>query len=299
MRFGLVILPEARWAAAAPRWRAVEDMGWDHAWTYDHLVWAGLPEAPWFGAIPTLTAAAGVTHRIGLGTLVASPNFRHPVPFVSDVLALDDIAAGRTLLGVGVGGDLDSAMLGEQLTVPDRVDRFVEWTMLVGRLLTEDHVDHTGDYYRAADARTLPGPYAGAGVPLLVAANGPRTIRLAAQVGTGWITNGPRGETLEQWWDGVRVASTRMDQAQRSAGGAGRPFARILSLDTGPFFALRSVGFFEDCVGRASELGFTDVVTHWPRPDGPYAGDRATMEQVSAEVLPRWQGGTPSTKSAG
>ena len=33
-------------------------MGFDHAWTYDHLVWAGLPDSPWFGALPTLTAAA-------------------------------------------------------------------------------------------------------------------------------------------------------------------------------------------------------------------------------------------------
>ena len=46
MRFGLTILPEIPWAEAAPRWRAAEDLGFDHAWTYDHLVWGGLPESP-------------------------------------------------------------------------------------------------------------------------------------------------------------------------------------------------------------------------------------------------------------
>ena len=41
--------------------------------------------------------------------------------------------------------------------------------------------------------------------------------------------------------------------------------------------------------GRAAELGFTDVITHYPRPDGPYAGDVSVLERVAAEVLPRLQ----------
>ena len=74
MRHGLTILPEHSWREAAPRWRAAEDLGFDHAWTYDHLVWSGLPDRPWFAAVPTLAAAATVTDRIGLGTFVSSPN---------------------------------------------------------------------------------------------------------------------------------------------------------------------------------------------------------------------------------
>ena len=45
MRFGLTILPELPWAQSRPRWEAAEAMGFDHAWTYDHLVWGGLPES--------------------------------------------------------------------------------------------------------------------------------------------------------------------------------------------------------------------------------------------------------------
>ena len=37
--------------------------------------------------------------------------------------------------------------------------------------------------------------------------------------------------------------------------------------------------------GRASELGFTDVVTHWPRPESPYAGDEAVLEAVASTVV--------------
>ena len=45
--------------------------------------------------------------------------------------------------------------------------------------------------------------------------------------------------------------------------------------------SLSSVGAFQDAVGRAGELGFTDVVTHWPRAGGPYAGDVRVLEQVA------------------
>ncbi|NED66902.1 LLM class flavin-dependent oxidoreductase, partial [Streptomyces sp. SID10244] len=77
MRFGICILPEAPWRNTRPRWQRAEEMGFDHAWTYDHLVWGGLPDSQWFSCIPTLTAAAAVTSRIGLGAFVMSPNFRH------------------------------------------------------------------------------------------------------------------------------------------------------------------------------------------------------------------------------
>ena len=56
MRFGITILTDLPWAEARPRWQAAEEMGFDHAWTYDHLVWGGLPDAPWTTATPVLVA---------------------------------------------------------------------------------------------------------------------------------------------------------------------------------------------------------------------------------------------------
>ena len=84
MRVGVVVLPQQRWSQAAPIWAAVEQMGFDHAFTYDHLAWRDLADEPWFATVPTLTAAATVTSRVRLGTWVASPNFRHPVPFAKE-----------------------------------------------------------------------------------------------------------------------------------------------------------------------------------------------------------------------
>ena len=141
MRFGITILPEHRWADAEPLWRRSEELGFDHAWTYDHLTWGGLPDSPWYGTVSTLTAAAMVTERIRLGTFVTSPNYRHPVTFLRDLLSLEDISGGRILCGIGTGGDLDSRILGgEPLTPRQRVDRLDEFTGLLDRLLTGDHV---------------------------------------------------------------------------------------------------------------------------------------------------------------
>lgn len=94
VRVGVVLLPQERWATQRERWRRAEELGFDHAWTYDHLAWRSLADEPWFATVPLLAAAAEATERIALGTFVASPNFRHPVPFAKDVMGLDDVSGG-------------------------------------------------------------------------------------------------------------------------------------------------------------------------------------------------------------
>jgi len=279
MRHGISILPDVPWREAGPRWQAAEEMGFAHAWVYDHLVWGGLPDSAWFPAVPTLAAAAGVTSTIGLGTFVASPNFRHPYVFARDVLALDDLSGGRFIAGLGTGGDLDSAVLGESHALKARVDRFHEYVPLLDRLLREDHVDHDGDWYAVRDARTLPGPVRDR-VPFVVAANGPRSLRLAAAHGQGWVTTGTKAETLEQWWAGVAELAERFTATDGSQG-----LDRYLLLDASPQFSLESVGVYQEMTGRAAELGFTDTITHWPRPQSPYAGSLATLEAVASDVV--------------
>jgi alkanesulfonate monooxygenase SsuD/methylene tetrahydromethanopterin reductase-like flavin-dependent oxidoreductase (luciferase family) len=290
MRAGIVILPDARWSVAARRWRLAEEYGFAHAWTYDHLGWRSLVDGPWFDAIPTLTAAAQVTSRIRLGTLVASPNFRHPVPFAREVTAIDDISGGRVLLGVGAGAggsSFDTTVLGRPaLSTKARTDRFTEFVVLLDQLLREDRVTWHGEYYAAVDARSTPGCVQAPRVPFVVAANGPRTRRLAARCGQGWITTGGPSEDLAGWWRVVADFGQRFTDELVAAGRDPSSVDRYLSLDASQVYSLSSVGAFADAVGRAAALGFTDVVTHWPRRDDWYAGDEAVLEAVAAEVLP-------------
>jgi alkanesulfonate monooxygenase SsuD/methylene tetrahydromethanopterin reductase-like flavin-dependent oxidoreductase (luciferase family) len=283
MRFGITILPEHRWSVAEPLWQRAEGYGFDHAWTYDHLVWSGLQETPWFGALPTLTAAAMATSTIRLGTFVSSPNYRHPYLFLRDLLALEDISGGRVICGLGTGGDLDAGILGEERALKERVDRFHEFVELLDRLFAEDHVDHDGKHYRTVDARTLPGSVQQPRVPFVVAANGPRSLRLAVAFGQGWVTYGKGGDTLEQWWAGIADLCARLEETEAKADRP-VPLDRYLSLDGAPVFSLESAELFTDMVGRAADLGFSDVVTHWPRPDGVYAGSEAVLEEVARRL---------------
>jgi len=287
MRVGIVILPDQRWSVAGQRWRRAEEMGFDHAWTYDHLGWRDLVDGPWFDAVPTLTAAATVTSRIRLGTLVASPNFRHPVHFARELTALDDISGGRVLLGVGAGGvGFDGAVLGRgPLTPRQRADRFTEFVELLDLLLREERVTWQGEWYSAVDGRSTPGCVQRPRLPFVVAANGPRTLRLAARYGQGWVTTGSGGDhDHDSWWRGVGELCDRFDEALEQAGRDRAEVARYLSVDAWGY-ALASVDAFAEALGRATELGFTDVITHWPRESSWYAGDEAVLEAVAAQLL--------------
>ena len=289
MRVGVVILPEHRWEQARELWVRAEDYGFDHAWTYDHLAWRSLAGGPWFAAIPTLTAAALVTSRIRLGTFVASPNFRHPVPFAKEVMTLDDIAGGRLTVGVGAGGiGLDAAVLGLDVLAPKaRADRLIEFVTTLDMLLSQDVTNSSGEYFSAVDARMIPHSGQEPRVPFVIAANGPRMLRLAAEFGQGWVTAGAAeaGNGLEAWWHSVAELSGRFDDALLEAGRSAESIDRYLSLDASGKVALASLEYFRECAERAAGLGFTDVVIHWPRPEGVYAADESVLDEIAAEFL--------------
>lgn len=282
MRFGIAILPEYRWRDAAPRWRRAEEYGFDHAWTYDHLTWSGLQDSPWYGTTPTLTAAALATSTIRLGTFVTSPNFRHPLALTRDILAIDDVSDGRFVCGIGAGGSLDATIQGGPDRTPrQRQDRFEEFVILLDTLLTTDGVDFKGEYFETRNARTLPGCVQQPRVPFILAGNGPRSVRFAAEHGDGWMTTGGAADDLDSWFTSVADLSHRLDDLLE-----GRHLDRYLSLDS-KAYALAGPSAFEDAVGRAAALGFTDVITHWPRSEGVYAGSEAVLETIATEVIPR------------
>jgi alkanesulfonate monooxygenase SsuD/methylene tetrahydromethanopterin reductase-like flavin-dependent oxidoreductase (luciferase family) len=292
MRFGLVILPQFDWPDASRRWRAAEEYGFDHAWTYDHLSWRSLAGEPWQATVPTLTAAAMVTSTIRLGTFVASPNFRHPVPFAKDVATVDQISGGRLVLGVGSGGTgFDAFVLGQdELSPRARFDRFAEFVAALDRLLRfEDGeggtgIDVEGEWYRAVGARMVGAPAQSPRMPLWLAANGRRGLALTAERAEGWITTGAEGLEPEAWWRRVGELARQLDDACERAGRDPRSLARALSIDSGGVLALSSAAAFEDAVGRAAALGFTDVIAHWPRDSGVYAGDEAVLDEVAGRL---------------
>ena len=291
MRLGVVILPEHPWPEAAPLWRAAEDMGFSHAWTYDHLAWRDLRDAPWFGAVPVLVAVATVTTRIRLGPLVSSPNFRHPVSFAREVLALDDISAGRLTLGIGAGGQgWDATILGGPAWSGDeRVARFEEFVALLDRVLVEREVSFDGRYYRAEEARSYPGCRQLPRVPFALAATGRRGMRTVARFGQSWVTTGPRGgDRLLDAAAGAAVVAgqmARLDAACETIGRPERVVDRMVLAGPGLEQGLGSPQQLHDTLGAYAAVGVTDFIVHWPRTSDPYRGDRRHFERVVGSVL--------------
>jgi alkanesulfonate monooxygenase SsuD/methylene tetrahydromethanopterin reductase-like flavin-dependent oxidoreductase (luciferase family) len=291
MHAGVVILPEYRWAEAEHKWRRAEEYGFHHAWTFDHLGFTPLVDRPWFGSVPTLTLAAYATSRIELGPLVASPNWRHPLPFARELTALDEISGGRITVGIGAGTGhgYDATVFGQNRP-PSRSQRLAEFVELLDALLTRDGVSWQGDYYSAVNARNVPGCTQQPRTAFVIAANGPRAMALTARFGQGWVTTGEHSDDLQCWWGTVAELAHKFEEVLHAQGRRPDDIRRFLQTDGAPIYSLQSVECYRDFTGRAGELGFTDVVAPWPRREGIWSGSEDVLDTVAAQVLPELSG---------
>jgi alkanesulfonate monooxygenase SsuD/methylene tetrahydromethanopterin reductase-like flavin-dependent oxidoreductase (luciferase family) len=294
LRLSTVILPVRRWHdGGREQWTRAEELGFDTAYTYDHLSWRTFRDGPWFGALPTLTAAAAVTGRLRLGTLVTSPNFRHPVPLAKELISLDDISGGRVTLGIGAGGNgFDATVLGQQAWTPgERADRFAEFVPLLDRLLTHDAVSHEGTYYSAGEARDIPGCVQRPRLPFAVAATGPRGMRIAARHGQAWVTTGDpklfETATPEQSDEAIRGQLDRLGLVCADIGRDVAELGKVLLTGFTPDGAtpMKSLDAFVDFAGRHAALGITEIVIHAPIPDSEFAVDQTVFETIATEAL--------------
>lgn len=291
MRLGVMILPEKPWRNNADRWRTVESLGYDSAWTYDHLWWRSLSDGAWFSAVPVLSAAAAVTRRIMLGIMVASPNFRHPAVLAKDTVTIDDISGGRFILGLGAGspGAGDAMVIDRTALSPrERADRFNEFVELTDRLLRQPVTSYSGRFYALDDARML--PVHEPRVPVAIAASGPRGMALVARYADIWVTMGPTNWSRDYRPGECRsIVAGQTAMLNRACDEAGRDMADLERLFITTGWAgdpLKTAGTCLDMAEQYAEVGITHLIVHWPRESGVYAGDPTMLHEVAAEVLP-------------
>jgi alkanesulfonate monooxygenase SsuD/methylene tetrahydromethanopterin reductase-like flavin-dependent oxidoreductase (luciferase family) len=255
------------------------------------LSWRTFRDGPWFGTIPTLAAAATATETIGLGTMVTSPNFRHPVTLAKDLITLDDLSGGRMTLGIGAGGGgFDATVLGNEAWSPrERADRFGEFVPLLSTLLQQDATTSCGTHYSAVEARNIPGCLQQPRIPFYIAATGPRGLALAARYGQGWITDLDATRNTGMSADEAHnILVARLEKLVQACDAAGRDVSELEKVFVHGTVAggeLGSVDAFVDWAGRRRELGFTELVLHWPVPDSVFANDPVVFEKVVNEGL--------------
>ena len=138
--------------------RRAEDLGFETALLIDHLLVA--PPAyrvTWLEPVALLSALAGVTRTVRLGTLVLVLPFRDPVAFAKEWATLDVLSGGRSILGVGVGWNREEF---DALRIPyrERGRRMNEMLESITALWAGDHVSYEGQFYRFKDLTIEPKP---------------------------------------------------------------------------------------------------------------------------------------------
>src|SRR5262249_58127881 len=103
LRFGVVsesVMDGRAWADHA---RRVEDAGVSSLLIRDHFSAGAF--GPQLAPFSALAAAAAVTGRLRVGTLVLSDDFRPPAIVAPEAASLPHLSGGRVELGLGAGWD--------------------------------------------------------------------------------------------------------------------------------------------------------------------------------------------------
>ncbi|WP_286216979.1 LLM class flavin-dependent oxidoreductase [Paraoerskovia sediminicola] len=200
-------------------------------------------------------------------------------------MTLDDVSGGRVTLGIGAGtsSGFDATVYGgEPWSARERTERFGEMVGMLDRLLTEPSVTAEGTHYSAHEARTIPGSTQQPRMPFLVAAGGPRGMRVAARHGQGWVTTGA-GEDLTPE-ESASDVGRQVERVRSACADAGRDPATLHTvLLTGftPDPLLDSVSAFEEAAGRYAAAGIDELVVHWPIPGTQFAADQDAFERIA------------------
>ncbi len=146
-----------------------------------------------------LSAIAMKTERIGLATGVTCPSVRyHPAIIAQAAATLAIISDGRFTLGVGAGERLNEHVVG--LGFPGariRHARFREALEIIRLLWQGGYHSYEGKYLQLEDARVFDLPDQ---LPVIaVAASGPESVQLAADLGDGLFATEPDGDLLQSW----------------------------------------------------------------------------------------------------
>lgn len=168
LRIGLRVPPCRPVAEIAEFVRTVEDAGFDDVYVPDSQVL-------WRDAWMTLFAAAAATSRIGLGTAVTNVVTRHPSVVASLARTVAEAAPGRFRIGLGVG---NSSV--EPVGLSPSTGKELREGIAAVRDLLEGRETSFGE----ARVR-MRDPYGA--VPVMVAASGPRNLRLAGEVADGAV----------------------------------------------------------------------------------------------------------------
>jgi F420-dependent oxidoreductase-like protein len=163
-----------------------ERLGFDSIWTAEAYGSDCLTPLAWWGSR---------TSRVRLGTNILQLSARSPAATAMAAMTLDHLSGGRFVLGIGASGpQVVEGWYGQPYPKP--LTRTREYIEVIRAILRRDApVTHDGEFY--------PLPYPGglnlgkplkstvhplrADIPIMLAAEGPKNVALAAEIADGWL----------------------------------------------------------------------------------------------------------------
>lgn len=184
--------PTYPWEVIRDTAQLAEKNGFNSYWMPDHLVATGVRRWDALHAWTTLCVLALKTKRLKLAAGVSDTYRHHPAALAQMAATCDELSNGRTILGIGIGEAMNLVPFGIPFDKP--VGRTLEAIKIIRKLFTEEFVDFKGKYYdlNAAFLRPMPAlPISEkkfkSTIPLYIAASSPRTMKITARYGDGWL----------------------------------------------------------------------------------------------------------------
>ncbi len=277
------LLDLAKWADAS---------GWFGFWFADHYMPNTGDESFSPGDVhevwSILPAVAALTSTIRVGPLVSPTSVHHPAVLANRAVTLDHVSAGRMVLGLGAGWQINEhRAYGIELEPPKvRVDRFEEAIQIIRSLLDDDRTTFDGTHYTITDAPSDPRPIQDV-LPIVVGTKGPRMCRITATHAQEWNTWGEPTTAAERLaiFDAacarVDVDPTTKHRSVQAMITFTSDQSIIDEIEASPRAEMAIAGSTErvlDAIGRWSESGFDEVIV----PDFSF-GDTAAERRDNFE----------------
>lgn len=191
------------WLAFA---RRAEDLGFTTLVVSDHF---GKQLAP----LPALMAAAAVTSRIRLGSIVLDNDFRHPAALAKEAATIDLLSEGRLEVGLGAGWLAeDYTKTGIAFDPPGvRLARLAEAVQIYKGFFANDTLSYQGTYYQLQELDCAPKAVQQPRPPLMIGGRRKLMLQLAAReadiVSISLLEREPNPPSFEQKLQWVREAA--------------------------------------------------------------------------------------------
>jgi probable F420-dependent oxidoreductase len=192
--------------------QAADRSGFDYISVCDHVAiprdLAARMTTTWYDTVATLSWLAGLTERVRLASTVFIAAYRHPLVTAKAFSTLDALSGGRAILGIGAG-HVQAEF--EALNVP-----FRERGRITNEAIAQIRSAFADEW--GSGLGQSPRPAQPGGPPIWVGGSSPAALRRAAEVGDGWLPQGPPEK-------GMAWGIAEINRMRQTAGLADKPFA--------------------------------------------------------------------------